>query len=83
MGPVNLLLKMMNHQYDYANQIKNVKIIEDVKWVYKNIQKDYTESKFNDLQTKNKKIDAWLYSKIHCIAHQRKTSYQKLEVNQM
>jgi hypothetical protein len=94
LGPVNLLLKMHGESpipTDYANQIKNatkkLKIIEDVKDGLQKYAKGYTESKFNDLQAKKQKqgtFDAWLYSKIHCIALREKIeSIPKSKVNQV
>ena len=96
LGPVNLLLKMHGESpipTDYANQIKNatkkLKIIEDVKDGLQKYAKGYTESKFNDLQEQRKKqkqgtFDAWLYSKIHCIALREKIeSIPKSKVNQV
>jgi len=94
LGPVNLLLKMHGESpipTDYANQIKNatkkLKIIEDVKIGLQKYAKGYTESKFNDLQAKKQKqgtFDAWLYSKIHCIALREKIeSIPKTKVNQV
>ena len=93
LGPVNLLLKMHGESpipTDYANQIKNgtkkLKVIQDVKVGLQKYAKGYTESKFNDLQAKKQKqgtFDAWLYSKIHCIALREKIeSISKTKVNQ-
>tara|TARA_B100001094_G_scaffold93611_1_gene89473 strand:+ start:210 stop:1544 length:1335 start_codon:yes stop_codon:yes gene_type:complete len=76
LGPINTLLKMHGVSpidTTYAKQIKSnqQKIID---YVVKGLEKyatGFTKEKFAQLQvekTKKKQFDAWLYSKVHCIA---------------